>query len=284
MTRILNIVVALLPALSIPTRLDAAEPIRVGAAISLKEALTRSADAFTKDTGVAVEMTFGSSGQILGQIRNGAPIDLFISAAHKQIDDLEKEGLAEPKTRRVIAGNVLVLIVPADADERSAPRSVADLAKPSVKRIAIGEPKTVPAGQYATQALQITRARIAGPRPADLGTNVRQVLDYVERGEVDAGIVYATDAGGRRQGPRRRVDRAATPRFDRLPRVRRRQQHPQGRREAVPRLPRDRTRARRPRSHGFTVPAETDDDDGEAGRGDRPEQPAPAGREAAGTR
>jgi molybdate transport system substrate-binding protein len=107
------------------------------------------------------------------------------------VDALDKEGLIDAASRRVIAGNELVLIAPTDS------RTVggfSDLADPKVKRIAIGEPKTVPAGQYAVQTLQSLKLHDTLKGRLIYGANVRQVLYYVERGEVDAGLVYATDA------------------------------------------------------------------------------------------
>jgi molybdate transport system substrate-binding protein len=167
-----------------------AETITVAAAVSLKEAVTEISQAYQAESGDKVEFTFGSSGQLMAQIKSGAPIDVFISAANKQMDDLMKDGLIDNSTRRIIAGNELVLIVPSNAD--NSVNDFKSLAKDSVKKIAIGEPKTVPAGQYADQVIAKLELNIKDKLV--FGTNVRQVLDYVERGEVSAGIVYATDA------------------------------------------------------------------------------------------
>ena len=168
------------------------EELRVGAASSLQDALRDIAAAYEKQSGAKVLLHFGSSGQIMSQVRNGAPVDVFISAADRQVDELGKEGLVLPKTRRLIAGNALVLIVPSEV--REAPGSFEALASAGVKRVAIGEPKTVPAGQYAMQLLEKAGVADSLRRRLVYGTNVRQVLGYVERGEVTAGIVYATDA------------------------------------------------------------------------------------------
>jgi molybdate transport system substrate-binding protein len=169
-----------------------AEGARVAAAISLKEAMTAVAAAYKADGRGEVEFTFGSSGQLQAQIEYGAPVDVFVSAAHKQVDELIERKLADGSTKRVVAGNQLVLIVPAGA--KAAPATFADLADAKYRRVAVGEPKSVPAGQYAVQALK--SLSLLDPLRGRLvyGANVRQVLDYVERGEVDAGIVYATDA------------------------------------------------------------------------------------------
>jgi molybdate transport system substrate-binding protein len=168
------------------------ETITVAAAISLKEALTRVADQYKADTGQRVEFTFGSSGQLASQILNGAPVDLFISAANKQVDDLAKAGVVDDATRIVTAVNSLVLIVPPES--KSPPDSIKMLADAKTTRIAIGDPKSVPAGQYAEQALKHAGIADAVKDKLVRGMNVRQVLDYVQRGEVSAGLVYATDA------------------------------------------------------------------------------------------
>jgi len=169
-----------------------AETITVAAAISLKDALARVVEQYKTDTGDVVELTYGSSGQLASQIQNGAPVDLFISAANKQVDDLVKKDLADPASRRIVAGNSLVIVVPHDS--KSTPASTKALADAAVTRIAIGEPSSVPAGQYAQQALKSAGVTDAVKNKLILGTNVRQVLDYVERGEVSAGLVYASDA------------------------------------------------------------------------------------------
>jgi molybdate transport system substrate-binding protein len=165
-----------------------ADELRVAAAVSLKEAMQDIAADFNKETGHEVKFAFGASGQLLEQIRAGAPVDAFVSAAPQQVDALEKDGLIREGTRRVVARNKLVLIVPHDA--ANAVDSFESLAK--ANRIAIGEPKSVPAGQYAQQVFAKLKLDLKGKLV--FGTNVRHVLDYVEKSEVDAGVVYATDA------------------------------------------------------------------------------------------
>ena len=169
-----------------------AETVTVAAAISLKDGLAKVAERYRADTGESVEFTLGSSGQLASQIASGAPVDLFISAANKQVNELVKQGLLDEATRKAIAGNALVLVVPADAT--SPPASLKALADAGAGKVAIGEPRSVPAGQYAEQALRSAGVAEALKDRLVLGTNVRQVLDYVERGEVSAGLVYATDA------------------------------------------------------------------------------------------
>ncbi len=169
-----------------------AETISVAAAISLRDALSSAAKQYKAETGDEVEFSFASSGQLANQILNGAPVDLFISAANKQIDELSKAGTIDDATRKVVAGNSLVLIVPADS--KSPPDSLTALKGNGIARIAIGEPRTVPAGQYAQEALKHAGVIEAIKEKLIFGANVRQVLDYVQRGEVSAGLVYATDA------------------------------------------------------------------------------------------
>lgn len=169
-----------------------AETIRVAVAISLKESLTDIARAYETRTGDKIELSFGASGQLATQIKSGAPVDAFISAAEKHVDDLDDAGLIDATSRRVIAGNTLVLIVPAES--KLTVDAFDKLKDVSIRRIAIGEPKSVPAGQYAVQTLKNLKLSDAVKAKLDYGANVRQVLDYVVRGEVSAGIVYATDA------------------------------------------------------------------------------------------
>src|SRR5688572_26039059 len=128
----------------------------------------------------------------MAKIKAAAPADRSIPAAPNQADDLVAANLADGKSRRTIAANTLVLIVPAEA--ASPPKDFKDLSHPRHKRIAIGDPRTVPAGQYAMQTL--TSLKLEGALKGRLihAANVRQVLDYVDRGEVSAGLVYSTDA------------------------------------------------------------------------------------------
>ncbi len=168
------------------------DELRVAAAISLRAALESIGIDFRKETGTRLVPSFGSSGQLMAQLRNGAPIDVFLSAAHEQIDALENEGLVAPLGRRVFAGNRLVLIVP--RNDGSTLHGFQQLADPAVGRVAIGSPGTVPAGLYARQTLETLHLLDPLQTRLTYGSNVRQVLDYVARGEVQAGIVYATDA------------------------------------------------------------------------------------------
>ncbi|MGH7176112.1 MAG: molybdate ABC transporter substrate-binding protein [Tepidisphaeraceae bacterium] len=184
-----------------------AESINVAGAVSLKESLTEIAREYETRTHEHIDLVFGSSGHLMTQIANGAPVDLFISAANEQVDSLIRDGVADATTRRVIAMNRLVLIVPGTSGLGI--RGFDDLKRADVARVAVGEPRTVPAGAYAMQVLkslqldESTRGRIV------YGANVRQVLEYVQRGEVSAGIVYQSD--GQSAGDKVRVIATAPP-------------------------------------------------------------------------
>ena len=166
--------------------------LTISAAASLKEALSEITPLYSKaKSNIAIRNNFGSSGDLLQQIINGAPVDVFISAAAKQMDDLQKKDLIVADTRRDLLSNRLVLIVPADKGET---KELKDLTKANIERIAIGDPRSVPVGQYAEQVL--TKLELFQDIQAKfvLGNNVRQVLQFVESGNAQAGIVYATDA------------------------------------------------------------------------------------------
>ena len=167
--------------------------LTVSAAISLKDALDVAKQLYTSENpGVSVALNYGASGTLQIQIEQGAPVDIFLSAAPKQMDSLGTKGLLLEGTRKDFLRNEVVLIVPKDSTVSIA--SFQDLAKPDVKRIALGEPATVPAGQYAKEVLTSLGIYDAVNSKAILAKDVRQVLTYVETGNVDAGIVYATDA------------------------------------------------------------------------------------------
>jgi molybdate transport system substrate-binding protein len=166
------------------------ETITVSAAISLKESLTEIGNAYEKNTGDHVTFNFDASGKLAAQIKQGAPVDAFISADNEQMDRLADK--VDKSTRRVIADNTLVLIVPVNG--KDGPKDFADLAKDNGRKIAIGEPRTVPAGHYAMQALKSLKIDQAVTPRLVYGESVRTVLTYVEQNEVCAGIVYGTDA------------------------------------------------------------------------------------------
>jgi molybdate transport system substrate-binding protein len=167
--------------------------ITVSAAASLKTVFEEIVRAFErKEKGAKVYVNFAASGDLKRQIEAGAPVDVFASAARREMDDLEQKNLIIPVTKRLFARNRMVLIRPAESG--SAVGSFVDLAKPEVKRFAMGNPATVPAGMYGEEVLRYFKVLENVKEKLILGESVRQVLDYVARGEVDAGIVFATDA------------------------------------------------------------------------------------------
>jgi molybdate transport system substrate-binding protein len=167
--------------------------ITVSAAMSLKDAFEEAGKAFaSKYPGARAVFNFGGSGALLRQIEGGAPVDVFASADVKTMDEAERKGLIEQGSRIDIAANTVVLVVPATSKE--APRSFEGLTGAAVRRIAVGNPKTVPAGRYAGEVLRYLGIADEIGDKLVFAENVRQVLDYVARGEVDAGITYGTDA------------------------------------------------------------------------------------------
>ncbi len=164
----------------------------VAAAISLREALQGVvADYESTHPGERVELDLAATGTLLQQLRAGAPIDLFLSADETSMDQAAAAGLILRQTRRDFAGNTLVLIVP-----RRAPPLPGDgrrCALVGVSRLAIGDERSVPAGRYAQRLLEQRGCWSALQTRLIRAENVRQVLDEVARGEVDAGFVYASD-------------------------------------------------------------------------------------------
>ena len=173
-----------------------AEELTVSVAVSMKEAVDEIGRRFAQARpGFTLRYNLGASVELQKQIEAGAPVDVFVSASQRQMDELERRALILPATRRAFARNALVAIKPVDSRVDLA--RPADLLGPRVRRVVVGNPKTVPAGQYAAEALQALRLwQPLQPRLV-LAENVRQALEYVARGEVDAGLVYATDAAVR---------------------------------------------------------------------------------------
>ena len=184
---------ALALALCLAPALASAADLTVSAAASLTDAFKVVKTAFEKaNPGTTVTTNFAASGPLLRQIESGAPVDVFASADQKTMDQAAAKGLLAPGTRADFVQNALVLIQPADATP--ALKGLADLSLPGVKRIAIGNPATVPAGRYAQEALTSARLWEAVTPKLVPGESVRQTLGYVARGETDAGFVFATDA------------------------------------------------------------------------------------------
>jgi molybdate transport system substrate-binding protein len=173
-----------------------AQELTLSVAVSMKEAVEEIGRRFVQDRSSArLHFNFGGSGALQKQIEAGAPVDIFISAADRQMDELDRKGLILRGSRRTFARNALAAVVPADT--RLAISQTADLLQPQVQRIAIGNPKTVPAGQYAEESLRALGLWDAVRGKLVFGENVRQVLQYVARAEAEAGYVYVTDLTAR---------------------------------------------------------------------------------------
>jgi molybdate transport system substrate-binding protein len=141
---------------------------------------------------VKLTFTFGSSGALQTQIEEGAPADVFFSAALKQMKALEDEGYILDGTKKDLLINEVVLITPKGNPTKV--EGFEDAATDKVKTIALGDPASVPVGQYSEEVLTHLGILDKVTPKANYGTDVVQVLTWVESGEVDCGIVYATDA------------------------------------------------------------------------------------------
>lgn len=183
--------------LALPAAAGAAQELTVSVAVSMKDAVQEIGRAFTAHhPPVRLRLNAGASGELQKQIEAGAPVDVFVSADARAVDALVRPGLIDPATRQVVAGNVLVAVKPADSRlDLSRPEALRD---PRVQRVVIGNPRTVPAGRYAEESLRALGLWDAVRDKLVLAENVRQALEYVARGEVEAGFVYATDAAARR--------------------------------------------------------------------------------------
>ena len=169
-----------------------AAELTVSAASSLTESFRDIASAYeAAHPGTKVDLNFAASGVLLQQITRGAPVDVLATADTATLDQAAKRGLLETDSRQTFATNRLVVVVP--PGRSGAPTSLAALAGNGVQRIAIGNPDSVPVGRYARTALQEAGLWDTLTPKTITTQNVRQSLDYVARGEVDAGFVYASD-------------------------------------------------------------------------------------------
>ncbi|KQX56626.1 molybdate ABC transporter substrate-binding protein [Paenibacillus sp. Root444D2] len=167
--------------------------LTISAAASLTDAFKEIQTNYeSKNKQIKLNFNFGASGALQQQIEQGAPADLFFSAATKNMKTLVDKQLIDPTQQKGLLINELVLVVPADG--KVAVQKTEDLTNEMIKHLAIGEPQTVPAGSYAKEAL--TNAKLWDTLQAKIvqGKDVRQVLTYVESGNAEAGFVYKTDA------------------------------------------------------------------------------------------
>ena len=169
-----------------------AASVTVFAAASLTDALKEIAASYEKQAGEKVVFNFGASSFLARQIEEGAPADIFFSADEAKMDGLDRKGLLLKGTRRSRLSNSLVIVVA--NKEGAAVKNPTDLASDKVKRLALAEPRTVPAGIYAREYLQMHNLWSAVEAKVVPTENVRGALAAVEAGNAEAGIVYKTDA------------------------------------------------------------------------------------------
>lgn len=166
--------------------------LTISAAASLKDAMDVIQHTYQEEhPEVTLKFNFGASGSLQQQIAQGAPVDLFFSAAEDKFDLLVEEGTIAKEDGLDLLGNELVLVVPKD---NQSIKAFGDLVKADINKISIGTPETVPAGKYAKESLKKMEIWKNVESKVVYAKDVRQVLSYVETGNVDAGIVYKTDA------------------------------------------------------------------------------------------
>jgi molybdate transport system substrate-binding protein len=170
-----------------------AQQLTISAAASLTDAFKEIGAQFeAAHPGASLRFNFAASGVLIQQIVQGAPVDVFASADTETMNRGIEQKLLDGQTRRDFAANTVVLIVPAQGGP--AVKSLADLNRPEVRRIAVGKTATVPVGRYTRQVLEGAGLWAALEPKFVQADSVRQVLDYVARGETEAGFVYRTDA------------------------------------------------------------------------------------------
>ncbi len=192
MMRILRLLARLALAAALPAAAWA-QPLTVSAAASLTNAFQELAPKFEAGKpGVTLRFNFAASGTLLQQVAQGAPVDVFASADQVTVARGIEQKLFDADSKRDFALNTVVLVAPAQGSPGIG--ALSDLASPAVRRIAVGKTATVPVGRYTREALDSAGLwSVLEPKFVYADT-VRQVLDYVSRGEVEAGFVYRTDA------------------------------------------------------------------------------------------
>ncbi len=176
---------------NITTKVD----LTISAAASLKDALTDVQSLYLQEKPkTTLTINFAGSGTLQKQIEQGADVDLFFSAAASNMDVFKTKDLLIDSTIRNVLGNKLVLVVPNDSTVPVNSSFSVVVTDPSVKKVALGEPKTVPAGKYAENVFTFLNILDKVKEKVVYAQDVRQVLNWVETGNVDAGVVYLTDA------------------------------------------------------------------------------------------
>ncbi len=171
------------------------EPIQltISAASSLAKALQEIQSLYSKkNAGVKINLNLGATGQLQQQIEQGAPVDLFISASAKPMERLIDQQLIDEKQQLILLSNELVIITSTTSDFEI--ENIEELTQNQIDKVAIGIPESVPAGNYAKEALMSVELWDTLQPKLIQAKDVKQVLQYVETGNVDAGFVYKTDA------------------------------------------------------------------------------------------
>ena len=179
-----------------PSQATTSTQLTVSAAASLKDSIEEIKPLYQQEHPESeIIYNFASSGSLQRQIEQGAPVDVFISAATSKMDALEKQSLLLTETRRDLLKNQMVLITPTDHNKNNLKLdNFDDLTNKEITTIALGQPESVPAGKYAQEVLNSFKITNQVNSKTVYGKDVRQVLNYVATGNVDAGIVYRTDA------------------------------------------------------------------------------------------
>lgn len=163
------------------------------AAASLTDVCDELKERFEKENpSITLNISYGGSGALQTQIEEGAPADVFISAATKQMTALDDEGLMDSDSIIQLLENKVVLIVPKESD--TSVSSFEDVATEAVTMVGLGEPGSVPVGQYSEEIFTSLGILDAVKEKTNYGSDVRTVLSWVETAAVDCGVVYATDA------------------------------------------------------------------------------------------
>lgn len=171
---------------------DEAVEVNISAAASLTDALTEIQAEYAKESNAILQFNFGASGALQKQIEEGAPCDLFISASKSNMDALEEAGLIEADSRKDMLGNTLTLVI--SAEKADIIKGYEALTSADAASISIGTPESVPAGKYAKQSLENLGVWDQIQDKIVFAKDVKQVLEYVDTGNVDCGLVYKTDA------------------------------------------------------------------------------------------
>ena len=162
------------------------------AAASLSDVCDELKTIYEKDNDIKLNFSYGSSGALQTQIEEGAKADVFFSASVDQMNTLSTKKLIDKKTVKNLLENKVVLI--ANKDSKNDVKSFEDLASDNVKMVGMGDPESVPAGKYAKEVFESLKIWDKVKKKANFGTDVRNVLNWVEANEVDCGVVYETDA------------------------------------------------------------------------------------------